>query len=79
MANINDAENAYLMAQAQTQEWAAQFLAEWYGPLIDIAKLEMYSSLNPMVVAQLKQMNPDAWDKFEAEVQQIKDKYNGSV
>ena len=80
--NISDVDNSWLEAQARVDDWAAQFLPEWYGPQLDMGKLELYAKItsDPLVVANLKQMGPAAWAQFEKEVKQIKERYaNGRV
>lgn len=78
--NILDADSSYLHAQAEVEEWATAFLTGWLGPQLDLAKLKMYAELDPLVKENLKQMDPQAWAQFEAEVERIKERYsNGSI
>lgn len=76
---ISDANDSYMEAAAMVNEWQAEFIAEWLQPMVDMGKLQLYQSLDPLVKENLKQMDPQAWAAFEAEIQRIQEGYkNGS-
>jgi hypothetical protein len=60
---IADAEDALLYANAEFEEWKAQLVKEWFGPLgqamlgalVKQAPLKAFEGLDPMIVAELRQ------------------------
>jgi len=45
MANIRNAESAYLMASARYKDWLAQFLEEWNRPIADAAMIAAWEMM----------------------------------
>jgi len=69
--NISDVDSSFLSAQAQVEEWKAEFMQQWMAPVTDLAMYMLFSRIPPEVRDQLKQMDPQGYAKFEAQVERM--------
>jgi hypothetical protein len=66
--SIVDMDAAFLTAQALCDEWEAEFVAEWTGPLILAEAVQMFLSLAPEARDALKESEPDLYRELMAQV-----------
>ena len=62
MNNIGHAEDAWLNAEAQFEEWALAFIREWYRPVAEMQLGMLLKTLPPEVAEQLRAMNPEGYE-----------------
>lgn len=55
MANIADAENAFLEGAADVEEWQMEFEREWFAPLGEMLAQTLVRSIPQQVLEQLPQ------------------------
>lgn len=79
MPNVSDAENAFLTANATTQEWRNQFVADWFKPYTDLMVVQLWQNIDPMTHTQLKQMAPEAYAQVSDRVKAIQEGRNGET
>ena len=68
MATILDSKDAINHGQAVHEEWKAKFMAEWYGPMADMALVmvaKQISGLNPVAKAALQAKHPNEMAMIE--------------
>lgn len=70
-ADIRDAEDAFLEAKSQVDEWSAEFLAAWFKPYNEQTAAMLWMSLPENVKQAMLQKNPEAAGK----VKEIADRY----
>lgn len=51
--------------------WMQKFLAEWYGPMIEIGVVSMWERVPPQVKEQLKAADPAKYREFEEAVRRM--------
>lgn len=64
---IYDAEDVFLAAKAEFEEWKDEFLANWYAPVLEMAirkqaqvVVQMWDGIPDPVKEQLRVMVPEA-------------------
>jgi len=72
MANIRNAESAYLMASARYKDWLAQFLEEWNRPIADAAMIAAWEMMPDEIKDQMREANPEAYDQVAERMKALK-------
>jgi hypothetical protein len=57
--NINDLQNAELIARTKFVRFRDEFNAEWNKPNVDMLKAQMWKEIHPAVKAELAKKIPD--------------------
>lgn len=75
MTDIRLAEDAFLEAKAEFDEFAAEFISDWYRPYMEQAAMITWVGLPPEVKAEIIKRVPDA----AAKIQEIADRYAAGI
>ncbi len=74
MANILDADSAYLKAKQRLADWQASFLARWMAPIDEVSLLVWWHSQPPAVLESMRATNPEAFAIVEAKVKLLEER-----
>lgn len=72
MLNIDDADDVFLAAKAEVDEFIDEIMAEWFAPDAELAVVKLMDSIPPDVQARLKGLAPEAYENVTKAVERIK-------
>ncbi len=75
--NVDDADDAFLLAKAEIDEEIDDIFAEFFQPDAELALVTMMNSIPPDVQARLKELAPEAYENVTTVIEQIKRGNNG--
>ncbi len=75
--NVDDADDAFLLAKAEIDEEIDAIFAEFFQPDAELALVTMMDSIPPDVQARLKELAPEAYENVTTVIEQIKRGNNG--